>query len=858
MKIDLYPGEIIVDSFAGGGGASLGIELALGRSPDIAINHDPEAIAMHQANHPHTRHYCESVWDVSPRKACAGRPVGLAWFSPDCFPAGTLVLTRQGYRPIEEINVGDEVLTHMQRWRKVTETSTSHRPLLKIKGHGHPGLLVSPEHPFYARHRQNIWNNGRRSYDRVLDPADWAPASMLDKGWYWASPTVFPESEVPCVAGRGMEIDVKLMWLAGRYLGDGWTRLTDTRAELVITCGMHDIESLRERLKVWERSGNRCGFNELAWHERETSTAYQFSTNHQGLVKWLRQYFGHRAEAKGIPAWALGMSSELKQALIDGYLSADGWDQGSFGEAVTVSKSLAFGMKALLNSMGKTVAVYKKQNNNLIQDRVVNVRDSYSLRWRYSTDEKHIQTFLEDGLEWCPVRSQTHECEEADVFNIGVDEDESYVVEGIIVHNCKHFSKAKGGKPVDKAIRGLAWVVIRWARDVRPRMIFMENVEEFKTWGGLLPSGKPCPIQKGRTFQRWVKELRSLGYQVEYRELRACDYGAPTTRKRLFVIARCDGKRIVWPEPTHGPGRAHPYRTAAECIDWSIPCPSIFDRARPLAENTLRRIARGLKRYVIDAADPYIVRIGHTGHGDSGKVRGISEPLSTITSKAEHCLIKPQLVSAFLAKHYQGVVGSALQKPIDTITSIDHHSLVAAYIKRDFGNSVGSDLNSPLPTITSNGGGKAALVYAFMIKYFGTDQNPVLDESLHTITTKDRFGLVTVNGDAHQVVGVGCTTGETRLVIDDLGMRMLAPRELFTAQGFPSSYRIEVEYKGKILSKTAQVRMCGNSVSPPMGAALVLANVGATAAMGPAPGQWQPGMVKSGEQLPLFDLEAIA
>ena len=195
--------------------------------------------------------------------------------------------------------------------------------------------------------------------------------------------------------------------------------------------------------------------------------------------------------------------------------------------------------------------------------------------------------------------------------------------------DCKHFSKAKGGKPRDKKIRGLAWVAMRWAAVVRPRVIILENVEEFQTWGPVLADGTPCPKRKGDTFRSFVRQLQEKGYAVEWRELRACDFGAPTIRKRLFLIARCDGKPIVWPEPTHGaPGsagvlakRLKPWRTAAECIDWTIACPSIFDRKRwskskkawvpapPLAEATQRRIARGLRRYVIDAAKPFVVTL---------------------------------------------------------------------------------------------------------------------------------------------------------------------------------------------------------------------------------------------------------
>jgi len=995
----MIPGELVVDNFAGAGGASTGIERALGRPIDIAVNHDADAIRMHEVNHPLTKHLCENVWKVNPMIECAGRPVGLAWFSPDCFPAGTLVLTRRGYQAIEEIEVNDEVLTHKLRWKKVIEVSSTRRPLMSIKGHGHPGLLVSPEHPFYARRRKDVWRTDPRGYERTLEPVDWAPASVLTKGWYWAAPTIFPQSEIPPVQGRGMAADHRLMWLVGRYLGDGWTRLTETRAELVITCGKHEVDALRELLSVWVRQESRAGFNELAWHERATGTAYQFATNHRGLVGWLREHFGHRAEAKRVPAWVLGLNAELRQALLDGYLSADGWAEGSFSECRTVSKALAFGVKGLLNSLGKTVIVHQVQNSEIIQGRHINARPIFMLRWRNEVDHAHAQTFIEDGLEWCPIRSQEPAVIEADVFNIGVDEDESYIVEGIVVHNCKHFSKAKGTKPVSKKIRGLAWVVMRWAATVKPRIIMLENVEEFMTWGPLLalPDGtsRPCPKRKGRTFKSFLNELRKAGYEVDHRLLRACDYGDPTIRRRLFLIARCDGQPIVWPAPTHGDpkseavksGRLKPWRTAAECIQWEIPAPSIFERKKALAEATQRRIFKGISRYVVDAADPFIV----TYYGDkgvAGEFRGqsvdeplrtqttenrhgivvpfmartdmhksharcaydISDPLRTITSAGGHALasahiiplthqggdrtndlrdpfptvtgahrgeialvsptliqtgygeregqeprvpglgkplgtvvaggIKHALVAATIAKNNHGDKPcQSVDEPLHTITTqTNKHALVAAFLAQQNGgfydgdgrrvdaplstitqrgtqqqivaasivrnmgasvgypasepvrtvmqqekdglvtshlikykgSNVGQDVRQPLQTITA-GGYHFGEVRAFLMKYYGTDQDPKLAEPLHTVTTKDRFGLVEVKGEDYEIV--------------DIGLRMLMPRELFRAQGFYDTYIIDRDKHGRPFTKTAQVKMCGNSVCPGMAAALVAANV---------------------------------
>lgn len=948
--------EIIIDNFAGGGGASTGIELALGRHVDVAINHDPEAVSMHQANHPQTVHHCESVWEVNPREVLPGRKIGLLWLSPDCFPSGTLVMTDKGYRPIERIRVGDMVLTHKLRWRAVTECSSTVRPLIEIRGHGHPGLRVSQEHPFYTREQFRVWNNDRRTYDHFLHPETWTPASAVDKGIYWAAPHSFPASVAPSVAGRGIDLTDEFLWLAGRYLGDGWTRLTDTRAELVITCGMHEVDRLRDLLNRWPRVGDRSVGNELAWHERQTRTAYQFTTSHRGLVEWLREHFGHRAEAKGVPAWALGLSVSAREALLEGYLSADGHKFEDFVEAHTVSKSLAFGLKALANSLGKTVAVYCRPNSSVIEGREVNARDLFKVRWRHNVHAEHTQTYIENGIEWCPVREQSDIGESSEVFNIGVEEDESYVVEGIIVHNCKHFSKAKGGKPVEKKIRGLAWVALRWVALRKPRRLVLENVEEFVTWGPLVEDEKgnmrPCPKRKGQEFNAFVNALRRHGYVVEWKELRACDFGTPTIRKRLFLIARCDGQPIIWPEPTHfdpkreenrhrerGEKRRPAWRTAAECIDWDIPCPSIFlskenGRAigvkRPLADNTLRRVAKGIMRYVVNAAEPFIVTAAH-GEGKPGAAqrwgkghRSMGEPLPTITASGGYALATPfitehangsnqrnmpadeplrtqcaqvkgghfavvaptliqtgygerqgqsprapgldkplgtivagggkhALVSAFMAKHYGGVVGHSLDgEPLHTVTSTDHNSLVTAHIQRDIGKSIGHAAAAPLGTITAGGGGKSALitsnivklrgdnigqpdteplhtvsaqgthfaeVRAFLVKYYGNEQDGIpLNEPIHTVTARDRFGLVTVHGEEY--------------AITDIGLRMLAPRELFRAQGFPEHYIIDrglhIDADGnqhwKPLTKSAQVRMCGNSVCPPLAAALIRAN----------------------------------
>ncbi|MCD0495944.1 DNA cytosine methyltransferase [Achromobacter sp. MY14] len=462
--------------------------------------------------------------------------------------------------------------------------------------------------------------------------------------------------------------------------------------------------------------------------------------------------------------------------------------------------------------------------------------------------------------------------------------------------DCKHFSKAKGGKPREKRIRGLAWVVLRWAALVRPRVIMLENVEEFRTWGPLLESGQPCPLRKGKTFRSFIHQLQEKGYRVEHRELRACDYGAPTIRKRLFLIARCDGQPIVWPSPTHGAptspdvveGRLQPWRTAADCIDWSIPCPSIFERARPLAGATMKRIARGIRRYVLDSAAPFIVKCNHTSNRtvyDCFRGSGIHEPLKTVTASHGMAVVAPYLtehangstqrnfpadeplrtqcaevkgghfavvaptliqtgygeregqapraldlgrplgtvtaqggkhalVSAFMAKHYGGGyegAGAPLDGPAHTITTADHHALVTSNLIKLRGECTGSAAGEPVATVTA-GGTHVGEVRAFLVKYYGQGgQDQSAADQMHTIPTKDRLGLVTVAGQEYQIA--------------DIGMRMLEPHELYAAQGFPQDYIIAPTINGRRLPKHAQVRMCGNSVCPPLAAALVRANL---------------------------------
>lgn len=501
--------------------------------------------------------------------------------------------------------------------------------------------------------------------------------------------------------------------------------------------------------------------------------------------------------------------------------------------------------------------------------------------------------------------------------------------------DCKHFSKAKGGKPVEKNIRGLAWVVLKWAALVRPRVIMLENVEEFQTWGPCIPirdrdtgrvivnmvgrhdrekneprtrvadPGEVVPVDRqmfqpdtkrsGQTYKKWRKQLEALGYAIDTKELVAADYGAPTMRKRFFMIARCDGKPIVWPEPTHGPadseevkaGLKKPYVGAYTQLDFSLPCPSIFDTSeeikekygvravRPLAPKTMNRIARGLKKFVLENPEPFIIQCNHGGERRPSDIRepmptitgkhgyGVvepymipigygeragqapREPLTTIVSKNEHCLISPTLIQ-YHSETAQGEVrGQTIKDPIMTVDGANRYGLVTSFLHKYYDGGytgAGESLDNPLPTITAidhnsvcaatliqmnnhcdgrniaepiptitAGDGHFGEVRAFLVKYYGQGTGQDVKEPLDTIPTRDRFGLVTIAGVDYQIV--------------DIGLRMLEPKELYGCQGFPDDYIIDHDYTGKTYPRSEQVRRCGNAVCPPIPAALVRANL---------------------------------
>ena len=504
--------------------------------------------------------------------------------------------------------------------------------------------------------------------------------------------------------------------------------------------------------------------------------------------------------------------------------------------------------------------------------------------------------------------------------------------------DCKHFSKAKGAALVDRKIRGLAWIVLKWAALVRPRVIMLENVEEFQTWGPVR-KGKPVKKKAGQTFRKWKSQLAGLGYQIDHRELVMADYGAPTTRKRFCLIARCDGKPIVWPERTHAPrdseevkrGMLKPWHSAAEVIDWSIPAYSIFDSkkeikrkygvnaVRPLADNTMRRVIRGVDKFTIRSGWPFLVPIGYGERkGQAPRVHDLDDPLPTVVSTAKQSLCASVLcqvnhaggdrsqnvqdtMPTITAKHGYGVsesvlapitltntgasVGGSAGEPVHTVRTGGGGQILAAanliqYHTEQNENVRANGLHEPLPTADASN--RYALTTAQLVEYYGTGRSIDVEEPMHTVTSHDREAVViahivkfkgndlgqhpeqplqTVTASAgefaachvylakatggdfgywplvrdllNQYCGYTLAENEVLLLriggklyfIADILLRMLQPRELYNAMGFPPDYVIDRDYLGNEYKKTKQVARCGNAVCPPLATALVRANL---------------------------------
>lgn len=457
--------------------------------------------------------------------------------------------------------------------------------------------------------------------------------------------------------------------------------------------------------------------------------------------------------------------------------------------------------------------------------------------------------------------------------------------------DCKHFSRAKGAALVDKHIRGLAWVVLRWAGTVRPDVIMLENVPEFVTWGPVR-KGKPVKSKAGQTYRKWKSQLEEIGYKIETKQLCAADYGAPTIRTRFCLIARIDGKPIKFPERTHAPrnhpdvisGKLKPWRAAAEIINWDLPCYSIFESkaeikakhgvnvVRPLKPNTMQRIARGLDKFVIKSCEPFIIECNH----DNNRHRCIGEPVNTITAKYTGGVVNPVL-SPYIAQQKFNNSPQYINEPLSTITSVGSHEIVSPCLiqyhsETRKGEVRGQDVRNPLMTV--DGSQRYGVASAFLSEYYGNardglslaepvqtmshlahfkgkDKGQSLHDPLMTVTGGDgqfaeiRTRVVKWDGvtDLHRWEQVRTMLNEycdynladdelLLLNIDnawyfiaDIGLRMLSPRELYDAMGFPHDYIIDRDADGNPITRANQVARCGNAVCPAVAEAMVRANL---------------------------------
>lgn len=414
-----------------------------------------------------------------------------------------------------------------------------------------------------------------------------------------------------------------------------------------------------------------------------------------------------------------------------------------------------------------------------------------------------------------------------------------------------------------EAIRGLAWIVLRWAGTVRPRVIILENVEEFVTWGPVR-KGKPIKKKAGQTFQQWKRQLVALGYDVEHREIVAADFGAPTTRKRFVLVARCDGRPIVWPERTHAPQNSEdvqsgillPWRSASEIIDWSLPCYSVFsskselkekygvNAIRPLADNTMRRVIRGVDKFTIRSGKPFIVECNHIG---TGHMKDVESPLGTILAKHAAGVASPSLIQ-YHTEQTERVRANGLGDPLPTVDAANRYGLTTAQLVEYFGNGHPIDVRKPMHTVTSHD--REALACGHIVEFKGKDIGQESRRPLRTITAGGgefsvcRIELAKtgkhnlehwpeVRTLLNRYCGYDLASNEILLLeirgahyfIADILLRMLTPRELYNAMGFPPDYIIDRDYLGNEYSKTKQVARCGNAVCPPIAEAMVRANL---------------------------------
>lgn len=825
----------VTDLFAGAGGSSTGVEQVPGVHVHLAMNHWKLAVQTHQENHPTTDHDVADISQVDPRRYPT---TDILWASPECFTAGHLVTTSMGQVPIEHVSVGMLVLTHTGHWHRVVRTQHRTADTVIVKGQGNPGIEVTPNHKFWTRTSSRVWQNGIRRYRREYRDPSWLPiAEAPSHEALWATPLSIDHLEgdvPPDTLGTG-EL---AWWVIGRWLGDGSITFGRNH-ETVISCGFQDVEGLRARLALTGQE----------WHEDRKRTAMNFRIGDEKTRDWLQANFGHGAAGKSIPSWCLTMCFAHRRALLDGYISADGCVTQRRVHASTVSKGLAISVRILAEGLGHRVSMARdKRTTYTIEGRTGSALPQWVLHWEPRlSSSRSPEAFSDDRHAWSRVRSIEPGHQGVTVYNIEVEGDHSYVLDGIVVANCTNHSVAKGRRrnidstpdlfdeilPDEAAVRSRAtmWDVPRFAEAHPYRAIIVENVVDAAKW---------------IMFPAWRMAMDALGYRMRFVFLNSMHAGqlgpaAPQSRDRMYVVMWRKGERAPdldrWTRPVavcpvHGRVRCvqawkHPERPwgryraqyvwrcpnhdgcknailepawvpAAAAIDWTQHGTRIGDRDRPLAAKTLARIQAGLDRW---ATNPMTLEAAGNTYDSASPNRGGNyfriwpaiEPLRTLHTTASRALLVP--VEGRTGKEARTAV-----EPLRTMTTRNETGVLVppedrgAFIVPLRNHNEPKSVGLPLDTIAAAGGHHAIVTRHNTSKGSGAEMSTPVREPLRTLTTTGQQSLTTWD--------------EQPPKLEDCEFRMLTPHEISLGMAFPDDYIL-------LGNKREQVRQSGNAVTPP-------------------------------------------
>lgn len=763
----------VSDLFCGAGGSSQGVRnyarrsgLGTGLEVAVALNHWELALETHNTNFPEAFHHCTDIQASEP-KWYPGSTILIA--SPECFPAGTLVLCARGLVPIEQVKEGDHVLTHANRFRRVTGTVKRKAATVVVQGQGHPGLECTGNHPFYVRRQTRPWNNALRRGVRHIAEPEWMHAEKLaDQDVRWATPSEVPALGIPAVGGRGMDMNADFWWFVGRWLADGTVRIRKSSHELTIACGGKKVEDTAQHLA-------RTGLN---WRQRRIRTAHLFETGHSGLAQWVVEHFGKLAHGKTIPVWCLGMQREWREALLNGYLSGDGHIGPRRTQSNTVSKRLAVGLRMLATTLGYHVTLgFYDQHADTIEGRKVNVRPQWMVTWENNRSQR---TGWHDGRHaWSLVKQVRAGRDNVDVHCLTVEQDESFIADGIVVHNCVNHSVAKGRKQVKNQLdafatgkedpaavrsRATMWDVVRFAEVHKYRIVITENVVDARAWV---------------LWDTWLMAMHSLGYQhqvVFFNSMFA--WPTPQSRDRMYVVFWRKGQRKPdldlrpWaPCPQCGPVQAMQrfkpgssvkakygtqytyvcpqcarqvmpfYYAAINAIDWSVPAERIGERKRPLEARTMQRIEHGLKKY---GDRPLSVSMLHGERINCRVKDATASPLFTQAGNNSTAMASPYLVETKYS-HAGDRRAKGADDPLRVQTGQATVGAVLPFtLSLNYPNQRPVPTDEALRTVTANRPEAVVIPSALMMdtNYF-TDHVRPMDGVLPVQTSANKMGFLT-------------------------------------------------------------------------------------------------------------------